>query len=161
MLSLEKQRGYDNKAVLGGLERLADTWAPEAITQVDEKEERLLIEEIASLLRRYPSLEGTSQRAALVEDMLGKVADRPAAPVPEEVLTEPSRSAPSTLKEAGPPAPVRPAAPERSIDGLESPITRLPGIKRGYAGRMENLGVETIGDMLALYPTTITGRSRP
>jgi ATP-dependent DNA helicase RecG len=152
MLSLEKQRGYDNKAVLGGLERLSDTWAPEAITQVDSKEERLLIEEIAGLLRQYPTLEERAQRTALVEDILNRLAaaspaiDEGTAPA-EEPAARDGAPPPAT-----PPPPPKSGVSERPIDGLESPITRLPGIKKGYAGRMANLGVETIGDMLELYP---------
>ena len=160
MLSLEKQRGYDNKAVVGGLERLSDTWAPEAITQVDSKEDRLLIETLASSLRRYPSLDEPSQRAALLEDMLNKITNRRATPVPEgeiaELVVEPPAPEPETAGESippsVPPSPPKPSVPDRPIDGLESPITRLPGIKSGYARRMENLGVETIGDILGLYP---------
>jgi len=155
MLSLEQQRGYDNKAVLGGLERLSDTWAPEAITDVDTKEERLLIEEIAGLLRRYPSLEVPTQRAALVDEILNKIADRPASPGRDDRVSEPSVGAPVSGEKAAPTTPTKPAkpsVPERPLDGLDSPITRLPGIKKGYAQRMANLGVETIGDMLELYP---------
>ena len=161
MLSLEKQRGYDNKAVVGGLERLSDTWAPEAVTQVDNKEDRLLIEELASSLRQYPSLEEPSQRAALLEDMLNKIASRPVTSVAESETAEtsvgPPAPGPETASDAAPPpatppSPPKPSVPDRPIDGLESPITRLPGIKSGYARRMENLGVETIGDILELYP---------
>jgi len=155
MLSLEQQRGYDNKAVLGGLERLSDTWAPEAITDVDTKEERLLIEEIAGLLRRYPSLEVPTQRAALVDEILNKIADRPASPGRDDRVSEPPVGAPVSGEKAAPTTPTKPAkssVPERPLDGLDSPITRLPGIKKGYAQRMANLGVETIGDMLELYP---------
>ena len=155
MLSLEQQRGYDNKAVLGGLERLSDTWAPEAVTYVDTKEERLLIEEIAGLLRRYPSLEVSTQRAALVDEILNKVADRPAVPDRDDRVSEPSVGAPASGEKVvptTPPKPPKPSVPERPLDGLDSPITRLPGIKKGYAQRMANLGVETIGDMLELYP---------
>ncbi len=155
MLSLEQQRGYDNKAVLGGLERLSDTWAPEAITNVDTKEERLLIEEIAGLLRRYPSLEEPAQRTALVDEILNKIAERPASSGRDDKVSEPSVSPPASGEKAPPTTPPispKPSAPERPLDGLDSPITRLPGIKKGYAQRMANLGVETIGDMLQLYP---------
>lgn len=167
ILTLEKQREYDNKAVLGGLERLSDTWAPEAITQVDTKEERLTIEEVAGLLRRYPSLEDQAQRAALIEDVLNKVGGGPPSPAPNrEISVSPGRletrvesppdsgrtAARDSAQRAIPSPSPKPEPPERPIEGLHSPITKLPGIKRGYARRMANLGVETIGDMLELYP---------
>jgi ATP-dependent DNA helicase RecG len=160
MLTLEKQRGYDNKAVLGGLERLSDTWAPGAITQVDSKEERLLIEEISGLLRQYPSLEERSKRAAMVDDLLGKIGETAPAPALDREPSAVSVGRVATAEAAPvhqpepvtPPAPRRPETSELTIDGLESPVTRLPGIKGGYARRMDNLGVTTIGDLLHLYP---------
>ncbi len=36
--------------------------------------------------------------------------------------------------------------------GLDSPVTKLPGIKEAMAKRLSNLGVESIGDFLTLYP---------
>jgi ATP-dependent DNA helicase RecG len=164
MLALEKERGYDNKAVVGGLERLSDTWAPEAITHVDDKEERLLIEEISGLLRRYPSLQERTQRAALVEDLLNKITGDALLPVPDQERPVSSARSPATSKASPSPQvattdaarpttqPTKPELAEHATDGLDSPITRLPGIKKGYARRMANLNVETIGDMLVLYP---------
>jgi ATP-dependent DNA helicase RecG len=158
MLVLEKERGYDNKAVHGGLERLSDTWAPDSITQVDTKEERLLIEEIAGLFRQYPTLEERAQRAAMVEDILNKIAgDGAGSPSAEQAESEASGSSPPPAEpavrdDAPPSPPPKPRASERPIEGLDSSITRLPGIKKGYADRMAKLGVETIGDILELYP---------
>lgn len=167
MLTLEQQRGYDNKAVFGGLERLSDTWATEVITQVNTKQERLLIEEIAGLLRKYPSLNERSERAALIEDMLNKITgDAPSPAMPEQELPTTAANPPETAEASpdhrevtsdtvdavAPPPQPKPEPPEHSINGLDSPITRLPGIKSGFARRMANLGVGTIGDLLALYP---------
>ena len=165
MLALEQQRGYDNKAVLGGLDRLSDTWAPGAITQVDSKEDRLLIEEVAGLLRKYPSLEDRAQRAALIEEVLAKIppshrVSSPAQePTPSAVSPTVSQPAMPGDGEAAPvaiqlprPLPPKKPEPERGLNGLDSPITRLPGIKSGYARRLTNLGVNTIGDTLQLYP---------
>ncbi len=174
MLGLEKERGYDNKAVMGGLSRLPDTWAPKAITQVSTKEERLLIEEVAGLLRQYSSLEEPSERAALIEEVLGKISNRTSqAPAPPRHVTrragapvravrtaqdgaDANRTAQTTRPKPGTPE-RRPPTPrlttqKSDIAGLDSPITRLPGIKKGYARRLANLDVETIGDMLTLYP---------
>jgi ATP-dependent DNA helicase RecG len=163
ILSLEKQREYDNKAVLGGLERLSDTWAPEAIGQARTKEERLAIEEIARLLHRYAALEAPGQRAALIDDMLKTMHAGAPSPQGQPEATDPSARPEPRLErhevrmaEAGPaPVPPRPARlhpSERPIEGLDSPVTRLPGIKKALAERLANLGVETIGDILELYP---------
>jgi ATP-dependent DNA helicase RecG len=168
ILALEKQREYDNKAVLGGLERLSDTWAPGAISQVHTKEERLIIEEIAGLLRKYSSAHEQAQRAALIEDMLNRISRMTPSPTRGQVAAE-GLVKPMERVETGPEHPQaatretsqavssrfsapKPEPSARPIEGLDSSITRLPGIKKGYSRRMENLGVSTIGDMLELYP---------
>ena len=173
MLNQEKQRGYDNKTVMGGLERLADTWAPKAVTEVSTTQERLLIEQFAALVRRYPSM-GAEDRARLIEEMLVKIRDRPAPPPAkqESRVTAPDQSATAATKpearqehQPGAPVatatkpvppvtvrPVQPSKPSSDISGLESSVTRMPGIKGAYAQRLSRLGVETVGDLLILYP---------
>jgi ATP-dependent DNA helicase RecG len=168
ILALEKQREYDNKAVLGGLERLSDTWAPGAIGQVATKEERLIVEEIAGLLRKYSAANEQAQRAALIEDMLSRISRISPSPAKDQVVAE-GFARPVERVEAVPDHPhvaergtpqaasprfssPKPEPSARPIEGLDSPITKLPGIKKGYSRRMENLGVSTIGDMLELYP---------
>jgi len=168
ILSQERQRGYDNKTVVGGLDRLSDTWAGRAVSQVGTPEERALIEEIAGLLRRYPDLE-VPERAALIEAILGKVAQvpelvpamrehAPAGASPEALAPAPSERPPET-PHSGPaaaaPQMVRGTRPESAREvtsGLDAPVTRMSGIKKGYAQRLANLGVHTIGDLLYLYP---------
>jgi len=166
ILSQEKQRGYDNKAVVGGLDRLSDTWAERAATQVDSAEEHALIEEIAELLRGYPQLD-VPARADLIETVLGDIADKRTAP---SAGREPAMAGAGPAarpdghaeawpapREMGSPPPgayrrPRPEAGGEAVGGLEAPVTRLPGIKRGFAQKLENLGVQTVGDLLALYP---------
>jgi ATP-dependent DNA helicase RecG len=180
MLALEKQRGYDNKSVFGGLGRLSETWPVEALAQASTKEERLLIEQIAGQLRRY-ALAERSERAALIDDLLNKIGGvHPASPAPQPGRAPQPRTAESPRPQPPPPepappeefdfipassrperpassAPARPRPPraeaaEGAIAGLDSSVTRLPGIKGGFAKRLANLGVETIGDLLTLYP---------
>jgi ATP-dependent DNA helicase RecG len=168
ILALEKQREYDNKAVLGGLGRLSDTWAPGAIGQVNTKEERLIIEEVAGLLRKYSSVNEQAQRAALIEDMLNRISRITPSPAKGQVAAEgfvkpvervedvpdrPKVAMRNTSQAVSPRfSSPKPEPSARPIEGLDSPVTKLPGIKKGYARRMENLGVSTIGDMLELYP---------
>ena len=47
----------------------------------------------------------------------------------------------------------KPAPPADLVHtGLDSPVTKLPGIKTAMAAKLARLGVETIGDFLQLYP---------
>jgi ATP-dependent DNA helicase RecG len=159
MLSQEKQRGCDNRLVIGGLEKLSDTWAPQAITQVDDVEDRLLIEEIAGLLRRYPTLE-VDERASFIDSILTRIADRTSGGAMAPGVRAPiaAEHAPEEDAESiAPPPPIgRPYSPRPGPDfgGLEAPVTRLPGIKRGFAEKLDDLRppVRTVGDLLAHYP---------
>ena len=74
------------------------------------------------------------------------------------VVVSPQASQPQP--QSGHPPPSAPASnrriPPAKVDyvnaGLDSAITRLPGIKEAMAGKLAKLGVRTIGDFLRLYP---------
>ena len=68
ILALEERAGYTNRSVIGGLERLALFWGPEAA----KAEEVLPVEEIVALLRRYPGEDEKGRRALVneVRDLL-------------------------------------------------------------------------------------------
>lgn len=68
-------------------------------------------------------------------------------------------AAPPDLEELGEagwvrprPKPARPPVEPPKGVGLDSPVTRLPGIKGTSAQKLERLGVRTIRDMLYLFP---------
>jgi ATP-dependent DNA helicase RecG len=203
MLTQEKRLGYKNKAVFGGLERLAPNWATEALQEAIRKEERLLIEEVVQDLRRYPEVpqeerpnyihkilvklhKSSSQlaenkpteRALQPQNVPAEAPDLPprflqstsAEPdgadqdFPEEQLEENLEAViptPTPTQEPSPPppppvspAPSRPREPRVDFTdtGLESPVTKLPGIKNIMAAKLANLGIYTIKDFLSLYP---------
>lgn len=77
----------------------------------------------------------------------------PSTPSPPPQPTE----APSQSTQSRPPTPQpSPYKPERTDEfentGLDSPVTRLPGIKAATASKLANLGITTVGDFLDLHP---------
>jgi hypothetical protein len=62
-LELEIERGYDNRAVVGGLDRILDSWEMEA--RADGLTEDL-IQAISVRLRDYPRLSETSRKEAII-----------------------------------------------------------------------------------------------
>ncbi|MEM7033015.1 MAG: ATP-dependent DNA helicase RecG [Chloroflexota bacterium] len=62
---------------------------------------------------------------------------------------EKSRPSKKTKKNKAALTPIRDTS---GLEGLESSVTKLPGIKDGYASKLERLGVVEIGDLLTLYP---------
>jgi ATP-dependent DNA helicase RecG len=216
MLTQEKRLGYKNKAVFGGLEKLAPNWSGEALQEATTDTEQALIAEVRQALERYPEI-AESDRPHYIHRLLvklhkanaatakdtpqsaktdsaarqvvvlpgsrepGPAPPRPTSPPPELKPTSlPSPVATSALAEAEePPAEIlvedasssnltlrkdqqRPGPPPMpalyrdyqpdSTTGLDSPVTRLPGIKEAMAKKLANLGVYTVGDFLTLYP---------
>jgi len=83
---------------------------------------------------------------------------KPASPPSQVKKTDFPKKSPITPKPVAasspPPAsrPSREAQPDLSNAGLDSLVTKLPGIKEAMAKKLANLGVRTIGDFLNLYP---------
>ncbi len=205
MLTQEKRLGYKNKAVFGGLEKLAPNWVSEALQEATTEEERHLIEEVKENLYQYPNISDTerpkyihqilvrlhkavenskvNRTAAEIKEtdkpvQVKDVSPTPAASTPvlpenqqEDVQTAPSKTPVNEAQElqkkpvaqAKPTPKTQPAQatspppkPETKMDfvntGLDSPVTKLPGIKEAMAGKLARLNVNTIGDFLKLYP---------
>lgn len=62
IFTLESERGYDNQAVLGGLERILEHWEAEA--RADSLEEDI-IQTVAARIRDYDRLSPKSRSEAL------------------------------------------------------------------------------------------------
>ena len=176
---LEADRGYDNKAVMGGLSRMLGTWVAEArADQIPED----LIQSVSSRLQDYDRLSETSRKEALhglwrrIQRELGGETPPPspmkAEPLPQQPLPEPE-----PVKETSPtPAPepkgeqAQPEAdsvpqmedqtskpePESRPEGppaaLEAEVTVLPRVGQRFAKTLERLGIRTLGDMLYHFP---------
>lgn len=225
MLIQEKRLGYQNKAIMGGFEKLAPNWADDAIQECEAEDQRTLVVQVKSDLMVYHTLSEDDRprflhnilvRLHKVSESAGEASpadtdpepkappkirsrsrpkkstvqppaqekpeaqDTPEPPAepPNEAQAETVVQVPELGEESAPPPrkerkPSKPkqsktrrtqprAAPlPASTDaemreffntGLESPVTRLPGIKEAYAQKLEKLGVYSIGDFLTLYP---------
>ncbi|HEX9681382.1 MAG TPA: ATP-dependent DNA helicase RecG [Anaerolineales bacterium] len=163
-LRLEAERGYDNRAVLGGLERILTPWEEEARAQgISEGVIRAVTQE----LRRYPDLSGEMRRRA-VHHLLDRLT---AAPDAEEAM-----EAPAAAAEEGPPGEEgwdpeagaeadRTAAGEDAADrslsaGLHAPLTAIPGIGPKSAATLSRLGLHTLNDLLHHFPRRYDDYSR-
>lgn len=179
---LEAARGYDNRAVLGGLEKMLPLWGSNARAEgLDEA----LVTALIQQLKNYDVLEPAQREAALKAAWAvaqGKPAPRQAASKPA-AKTAPSSSPKSksktaTTKTQSPqrkPASTKqtdtaaakpaarsaarrskPAARRTKIEGepaaLEASTTVLTGVGPVNAERLEKLGIYTLGDMLYHFP---------
>lgn len=139
---------YQDKAVSGGLARYADTWEKQALEQFGASAEAW-VEDVAARLRAYSALssaEGRREAAQALHEALARPAEQPpaAAEEPPAAPEPPAR----------PPAPApSPALPEeRDGRGLNAPVETISGIGEKRADLLGKLGVETIRNLLHLYP---------
>ncbi len=157
ILALEKEQGYRNRAVIGGIARYADTWEEEARKDVDDA---AWIKGIANLLRWYGQMGTASDRREVMVKLEEKLAAVPApvqpaapvaAPAPAAVEEQP---APVRVERPAPPRPAPPPPPPPATEpsGLDSPIEVVTGIGKARARQLARLGVRTIRDALYFFP---------
>jgi ATP-dependent DNA helicase RecG len=177
---LEQERGYDNKAIVGGLDKVLPAWVTEARAQNIPD---TLIDAVVTCLKDYPSLDAAA-RADSLANLLQQIGVRPivehtrpapvASPVPSAppaaVLplppTPPAADAdipPSTwleepLKIAAPqfapaqPPPAQYLPPQSRPSGLNAPLTVVKGIGEKNAELLEKLDLRTLEDLLYFFP---------
>ncbi len=147
ILALEKEQGYRNRAVIGGLDKFATPWRQEALQEAPESAD--LVEEIAALLRGYPALEDRRAREEAIERILSWVGQRqPRGPEAPPRGAEEPKGPPPEREEV---AEAREERPRERL-GLDSPVTALVGIGPRQAAKLARLGVRTIRDLLYLFP---------
>ena len=159
---LEVERGYDNRAVVGGLDKILPSWENEARSnQLDEP----TIQIIMNGLKSYPDL-NPEERARALNHLLSCLpqggvlpeasagSDAPLSPnegedPPVEVPTrrEQAHANPSTGKTA---PRERAATPE--FNGLQASLKVIPGIGNRYAQALSGLDLNTIEDLLYFFP---------
>lgn len=161
---LEADREYDNKAVMGGLAKMLDSWEAEA--RSDELAESL-IQAVNARLRDYHRLTPDSRREVLKglwnrirREVKGAEAENDLAHEPadkrkpkKEPKTQPK--AQEKAVEAKKPAVKekksrpRPDGPPAAMDAA---VTVLDGVGPANAEKLGNLGISTLRDMLYHFP---------
>src|SRR5690606_12280946 len=176
IFQLEGSQGYENRAVMGGLQALGKAWPAEAREQgVSES----LIPLIGSLLNRYPVVEPENRRSILLEigDLLSipSIKTLPAyIPSEKPAVNEPNPTKPTSQAAKGAPS-SRTADPQpeeqvvrskvntrlREIasqpmddeaHGLEAPVSVIRGVGEKQGAHLVKLGVHKIKDLLYLFP---------
>lgn len=168
---LEAERGYDNRAVMGGLARILDSWEAEARNDGLSEE---LIQFIHTRLQDYPGMDEAGRLETLAElwQRLQEVSDGPLPPLPSPAKEEKSESppppphagAPTRLPEGATPdkaeRPPQPARERPSVRdtgaetpaALNAPTTVLPNVGPRHAQTLSRLGLHTLYDMLYYFP---------
>ncbi len=140
ILVLEKDLGYTDKSVIGGLGKFAAFWHEEARQSTDDPFLIRLIEETVDLLSKYAD-QSLERRREIVEEALRQWGAVETERRPEKAV--PVEPAPASPPTAG--------SPETRTT-LASSVRELHGVSDAYARRLSRLGVTTIRDLLYLFP---------
>lgn len=80
ILKLEKEQGYKNAAVIGGLAAYETNWAKNAHAQARKPEHHALVDELSELLKHYEGLEVRDERGDSINYMLDRIMGRKPTP---------------------------------------------------------------------------------
>ena len=162
ILVLEHQRGYNNRAVQGGLDRFRERWQAEMAACAGETPDAVF------LLRQNYADMSPEQRAAwaaqwmrLIEGGASEAAASSFPPMPQPeppaspVGSTPQPARPESVEGRSPrtlPKP-RPAfGVPPGGQSVDEPVDRLKGADTKMAQRLERLDVATVRDLLYLFP---------
>jgi ATP-dependent DNA helicase RecG len=176
IFQLEGSQGYENRAVMGGLQALGKSWPSEAREQgVSES----LIPVISMFFNRYPDLEPENRRNVLLEigDLLSIPnlktlpeyieTEKPVIPEPKQVKPAPQVTKANQISKVQATQPdeqvvrskvntrLREIARQPMSDeshGLEAPVSVIRGVGDKQGAHLVKLGVHKIKDLLYLFP---------
>ena len=134
ILRLEEARGYDDRAVMGGLDRFLAAWRQE-LEQAPQGS-------VLDHLTRLGVFQGdyASRTVEQRRDWAGRVL---------EDLSSAPDAAPKSKAPAYRPREPRAAPPGHSLD---RPASVLPGVGPTVAAKLEKVGVQSVRDLLYHYP---------
>jgi ATP-dependent DNA helicase RecG len=159
VFEIELERGCDNGAVIGGLDRMLIQMTEDGVLG-PRHPLRARVDALPAA--GYRSL-AQEDREAWVRATIRALAEPSAAPR-EPVIDFASRAPTRTRPEPRPqgsatnasaritPTEQRQSSPPVSGLDLKAPTTRLPGIGKSAATKFEKLGVATAADAVSLYP---------
>ncbi len=142
ILRRERERGFDDRAVIGGLDAFLERFSADLAAYVGDS-------------ARYADM-SAEQRLDWATRVVGRMRD---AGVSVRSASAPSSPAPNTAPpraEKPPPrrerAPRKPPAPRRPLE-LSDDVTLIKGVWRKLLPRLHKIDVKTVGDLVHLFPS--------
>lgn len=171
-LELERRRGWDDGAVIGGLGSFVRRWAGELSPLLDESAKQKALDRLAADFARYRHAR-PGQRRRLCEQahaVLERLRDDRSGSVQVGRTTAPAQHPSADAEAVTSTAPEAGDKPRRSSSRSVSsgarqvtwdgPLTALKGVGPVRAQSLANAGISTIGDLLTFYPLRYRDRPR-
>jgi ATP-dependent DNA helicase RecG len=155
-LDLEIKRGYDNKAVVGGLEKILPVWKREAQSHLINPGFVNLVE---SKLKEYRDLDEAGRAdqirelSILVNEQMQSASERSGASQDPQTGHDSEKNDPARYSTPTHIITNDLSKPRESENGsLDAPLTVVPGIGKSTAGKLNNLDLATLNDLLYHFP---------
>ncbi len=123
ILHLEQEKGFQNKAVIGGFARFAYHWSREAHSQAKTDTHHLLVDEIAKRLREYEAA-GEAERPEMLQEIISLATGQTPVAQPEP------EAAPPAAEEEALPTPA-PACDDIGIGEVDEAEEEEEGFRAG------------------------------
>jgi len=152
-LQLEIERKYDNRSVLGGLDKICAIWKQEAISQGFPSDS---VNQICKLLEKYPTLDLPSRQDNIQKILLIITNLQPNNHSIENLIEGKSSSLNISAISKFQNSETRQVEKSNPIYDLESalsnPVIKIPGIGKYRAESLAKLGIQTIKDLIYYFP---------
>lgn len=115
ILKLEREQGYRNTAVIGGISAFAQNWQRDAHAQARTPEHHILVDELLDTMQVYDGMESRDERHSRVSYMLDRITGR--IPPPESYAQRLNE-----YRAAAPPPPPPPEQPVEAEADIPAPV---------------------------------------
>lgn len=146
ILALEREKGYDDSAVFGGLNKFLSNWSEQAGGSISNPE---TLKTFRKLFKADYSAMVVEQRKEWIASVLDFL-DRPEGTTAVSGEAETKKTPHKRSKRSARPkkAPVT----ESAAKGLDLQVTAVKGISTALAGKFGKMGVKTVRDLLYFFP---------
>ena len=146
ILRLEESRGFDDRAVVGGLDKFLERWSSEMAALVAGRESA------KQLTARSYSRMSADERRQWAGKWQPVLNDESPEGVQAPVASVPAKTAKTVANGPGTAANSRDRRKPPAGLTVDSPVTNLRGVYDKTAEKLERLDVKTVRDLLYLFP---------
>jgi ATP-dependent DNA helicase RecG len=146
ILSLEKQRGCADTAVIGGLDKFLANWSAGAVESLNTHR---VLRQFHKLFKPGYGTMSREQRAVWIDNVFTFVKDLENKD--NKIESPPKNNTPSPVRKK----PALKAAVSSPVSGnqaLDVPVTAVKGISTALSSRFNKMGVKTVRDLLYFFP---------
>ena len=153
ILRLEESRGYDDRAVMGGLDKFVDLWAKEIASDLgDPSLLHKLTDTPYALMSAHERRKWAGQWLIQLDKISGNTGPATDSPSNQQTRSGATPVTASPLKRTettGRSTKYQPLPPGLTVD---APVRHLRGVDNKLSARLERLDVRSVRDLLYLFP---------